>query len=103
MQFDGKVLLGRLFERTSLKGNRYFSGRLGAARVMLFKDDRADTDNCWQLFVQDGDDKAPQAAQEGQGQEKTTRTTRKPTTATSGPENAPDLPFHDDGLEGLLQ
>ena len=44
MQLDDKVLLGRLYERTSQKGNRYFSGRLGAARVMLFKDDYADDD-----------------------------------------------------------
>jgi len=72
MQFDGKVLLGRLFERTSQKGNRYFSGRLGAARIMLFHDDKADVDNAWQMFVQDGDDKPPQTAQEGQGHEKTT-------------------------------
>jgi len=103
MQFDGKVLLGRLYERTSQRGNRYFSGRLGAARIMLFKDDKADDDNAWQLFVQDGDDKAAQARQEGQGQEKVTRTTRKRSKATSAPENASDKPFHDDGLEGLLQ
>jgi len=106
MQFDGKVLLGHLYERTSQKGNRYFSGRLGAARIMLFKDDKADVDNCWQMFVQDGDDKPPQTRQEGQedqGQEKTTPTAKKRSKATSGPENAPDLPFHDDGLENLLQ
>ena len=46
-------------------GNRYFSGRLGTARIMLFKDD------------EDGDDKAPQASQEGQGQEKTTPNCQK--------------------------
>ncbi len=103
MQFDGKVLLGRLYERTSQRGNKYFSGRLGTARIMLFHDDKADVDNCWQMFVQDGDDKAPQTAQEGQGQEKTAPTAQKRTKATSGPENAPDLPFHDDGLENLLQ
>ena len=60
MKLDEKVLLGRLYERTSQKGNRYFSGRLGAARVMLFKDDYADDDNVWQLFVQDGGEKSPQ-------------------------------------------
>ncbi len=30
MKLDGKVNLARLFERTSAKGNRYFSGRMGA-------------------------------------------------------------------------
>ncbi len=67
MQLDDKVLLGRLYERTSQKGNRYFSGRLGAARVMLFKDDYADDDNVWQLFVQEGGEKSPQVAQQRQG------------------------------------
>ncbi len=67
MQLDDKVLLGRLYERTSQKGNRYFSGRLGAARVMLFKDDYADDDNVWQLFVQEGGEKSPQVAQEREG------------------------------------
>ncbi len=57
MQLDDKVLLGRLYERTSQKGNRYFSGRLGAARIMQFKDEYADDDNVWQLFVQDGGEK----------------------------------------------
>ena len=103
MQLDSKVLLGRLYERTSQKGNRYFSGRLGAVRIMLFKDDESDVDNAWQLFVQDGDDKPPQVRQDGQGQEKTNPTTRKRSKATSESENAPDLPFHDDGLEHLLQ
>ena len=32
-----KVKLGRLYEKTSAKGTRYFVGRLGAARVLLFQ------------------------------------------------------------------
>lgn len=44
-----KVLLGRLYETTSGSGNRYFVGRLGAARVVLFK-----SRDCWELYVQDG-------------------------------------------------
>ncbi len=73
MQLDDKVLLGRLYERTSQKGNRYFSGRLGPARVMLFKDDYADDDNVWQLFVQDGGEKSAQVAQEREGPPKMAR------------------------------
>ncbi len=63
MKLDEKVLLGRLYERTSQKGNRYFS---------LFKDDYADDDNVWQLFVQDGGEKRPQMAQEREGPTKMT-------------------------------
>ncbi len=63
MPLDDKVLLGRLYERTSQKGNRYFSG--------LFKDD-----NVWQLFVQDGGEKSPQVAQEREGPTKMARVPR---------------------------
>lgn len=55
MNHDGKVLLARLYEKTSARGHRYFVGRLGAARVALFLDERAEGgDPVWELFVQDG-------------------------------------------------
>ncbi len=97
MQLDDKVLLGRLYERTSQKGNRYFSGRLGAARVMLFKDDHADDDNVWQLFVQDGTEKSPQVAQERESSTNTTRGARKRPKTTNEPAKAKkhSLPFND--------
>ena len=56
MEQAAKVLLGRLFEKTSAKGRTYFTGRLGAARCVMLKDERAEgTDPVWQIFVQDGD------------------------------------------------
>ena len=99
MKLDGKVNLARLFERTSAAGNRYFSGCMGSARIMLFKDDRADDDNVWQLFVQDGDEQPRQAAETAQGRAQ--RKTSAPfaqqlAKPVSGPENAdtgPSLPF----------
>jgi len=106
MKLDEKVFLGRLYERTSQRGNRYFSGRLGLARVMLFRDEKADDDNVWQLFVQDGDTGAAQGGQEGVGQQKTTPVNHNPAKRTHGPENAvkddPDeqpLPFDDPLLQ----
>ena len=53
MEQAAKMLLGRLFEKTSAKGRTYFTGRLGAARCVMLKDERADP--VWQIFVQDGD------------------------------------------------
>lgn len=53
---EPKVLLVRLYEKTSGKGNRYFAGRMGAAKVVMLRDDRAaGTDPIWQLFVSDGE------------------------------------------------
>ncbi len=97
MQLDNKVLLGRLYERTSQKGNRYFSGRLGAARVMLFRDDYADDDNVLQLFVQESGEKGLQVAQEREGPPKMTRGARKRSKATSesGKAKKQPLPFDD--------
>ncbi len=49
------VKLGRMFEKTSANGNRYFTGRLGAARLLLFrnKEDAEDGSPIWNVFVQD--------------------------------------------------
>ena len=106
MKLDEKVLLGRLYERTSQRGNRYFSGRLGAARIMLFKDEYADDDNVWQLFVQEGGEKSPQVAQEREGPAKIPSVRKRP-KATSGPEKAAkghkaQEPFFDDPLPDIL-
>ena len=97
MLLDGKVLLGRLYESTSQKGNRYFRGRLGAAKVMLFKDEYADAENIWLLFVQAGVERGPESTQEREGPTKTTRGARKRPKATSGPGKGKKhhLPFND--------
>jgi hypothetical protein len=47
MKLDDKVMLGWLYGRTGQKGNRHLSGCLGAAQIMLFKNDHADDDNAW--------------------------------------------------------
>lgn len=48
------VKLGRVFENTSKKsGKRYFSGRLGAARIVIMHNDRGENENEWTIFVQD--------------------------------------------------
>ena len=36
MRDAAKVKLGRLYEKTSAKGTRYFVGRLGLACVLMF-------------------------------------------------------------------
>jgi hypothetical protein len=67
---DGKVLLCRLYERVSARGNRYLAGRFGAARIIGFIDDRAELQYgataCFNLYVQAGDD-AKQDAQASVG------------------------------------
>jgi len=47
-----RVLLTRLYERTSKFGNRYFVGRLGAARLLLFRDNHGPEPNIWELLTQ---------------------------------------------------
>ncbi len=54
MTMQGKVPLCRLYERTSASGNRYFSGRLGGAKVIVFLDQKAEADvPVWQVYLQD--------------------------------------------------
>ena len=56
---DGKVLLCRLYERTSSKGNRYFTGRLGPAKVIAFIDTEAElkygATAVFNVYVQDSE------------------------------------------------
>jgi hypothetical protein len=53
-----RVLLSRLFERTSAKGTRYFSGRLGSAKLLAFEatdvpeDQGYGADVLWNVFMQ---------------------------------------------------
>jgi len=61
MDLSGKVKLGRLFERVSASGRTYYAGRIGAAKAMLFRNDRGDEGE-WELFVQAGDDRPPATA-----------------------------------------
>ena len=50
-----RIPMTRLFEKTSARGNRYFTGRLGNARVLLFRDETADagSDPVWQMYLAD--------------------------------------------------
>ncbi len=46
------VLLLRLYEKTSAKGNTYFAGRMGQASVVMMRDLHTEGDDpVWQLFV----------------------------------------------------
>ncbi|MEQ8653274.1 MAG: hypothetical protein RIC87_12495 [Kiloniellales bacterium] len=56
MKMQGKVRLCRLYERTSANGNRYFTGRLGGAKVIVFRDQKAEADcPVWQVYLEDAE------------------------------------------------
>jgi hypothetical protein len=58
-QYAPKVLLCRLIERASANGNRYFTGYMGEARVILLADKDADPEKlyggvaAWKLLVEE--------------------------------------------------
>jgi hypothetical protein len=56
MTNDRLVRLATLYERTSRKGTRYFSGYLGDVSIVMFTDKPADDGTPrWNLFVQERD------------------------------------------------
>jgi len=58
------VLLLRLYEKTSAKGNPYFAGRMGQASVVMMRDHHAEgADPVWQLFVSEPRQAATEAPQ----------------------------------------
>lgn len=114
MDLSGKVRLGRLFERVSASGRTYYTGRLGTARVMMFKNDSGEEGE-WELFVQDGGDRAPappSATSTSRAQPSTPSTPRMPlatvpSSAAGGrkrtrPKGAEPAPIVDDDLSDLL-
>jgi hypothetical protein len=95
MDLKEKVKLGRVYECKSERGNRYFRGRLGSAKVLMFRDEYSDSDNaCWDIFVQNGDDnlEAEATAILKSPKRKKRKPASKPKTAKppAGP-----LPFND--------
>jgi hypothetical protein len=66
MTGEPKVLLCKLFERTSASGNRYMFGRLGNAKIIAFVDRDAEpqygADVIWQVFLQAGDSDGARSA-----------------------------------------
>lgn len=59
------VPLAGLYENTSKNGNRYFSGYLGKARVVMFENREAkDGEPGWTLFVQERAEKPREARPE---------------------------------------
>jgi hypothetical protein len=59
-----KIPLARLYEKTSKNGTRYFTGRMGQARVLLFRDREqpADGDQVWSLMLEAVEPEAGQTA-----------------------------------------
>ena len=47
------VRIAGLYEKTSQKGNKYFIGRLGSARLLMFanQDKKQASDPYWWLYV----------------------------------------------------
>ena len=95
-----KVRLGRLFEKTSARGNRYFTGRLGAARVLMFASGEAGDDGSpiWDLYVQEVEDKRSETRPaRASGEMPSARSVRPPPL-----QPRQERPFRDDPLDDVL-
>ncbi len=96
MRDAAKVKLGRLYEKVSAKGTRYFVGRLGLARVLLFQSrETADNgDPIWDLYLEEVEDTRPRPLQGERPRRRAERREPEP------PDQ--DEPFHDDPLDDVL-
>jgi hypothetical protein len=88
------VPLARLYEKVSTAGNRYFTGRLGYGRVLLFADGEADDGTpTWRMYVQEVEEVATrpqdgrQAVRPANG---ASRPSRPSTTPTRPPSDLSD-------------
>src|SRR3954463_8009873 len=94
------VRLAELWERTSARGTRYFSGFLGDAQVLMFDGGErehptrpGETVHVWRLMVQERDPaRRPQARQaDGTGEVRSRPGPSSRSAGTAAP-NAPDKP-----------
>ncbi len=98
MRDAAKVKLGRLYEKTSQKGTRYFVGRLGLTRVLLSQSRETVDDGgaIWDLYLQEIEDTQPRPMQGEMPM-------RQP---NAGPRLAPPVrevgAFHDDPIPEWL-
>jgi hypothetical protein len=114
MTADTKVLLLKLYARRSQRGNECLIGRLGAATVIAFKDDRAElkegTLAVWNLYVQEPTDNgqrrpAIEAGQDRQASAPISHQARRPTSrrtfATREPASSTTSDLPDDAVADL--
>ncbi|MBX3516742.1 MAG: hypothetical protein KF815_07335 [Rhodospirillales bacterium] len=99
------VPLAGLYENTSKNGNRYFSGFLGKARVVMFENrDAKEGEPGWTLFVQERQEKPrearPVAAGGGAARDATANAARV-ATAKAKVRTAP-APGFDDSIDDLM-
>jgi hypothetical protein len=94
MTGEPKVLLCKLFERTSANGNRYMFGRLGNAKIIVFVDRDAElkygAEVVWNVFVQ-------AAEQDDSRQSSTPSSSPRRSPRRSAPDPRGDAPADGDG------
>ena len=86
--FGAKVPLTTMTQRTSARGKVYFSGLLGNATLLMFRDEAGDNEygECWNLLIQ-------QRVPRNSG-------ARKPRSAPAEKPATSDLPFNDEPFLG---
>jgi hypothetical protein len=82
--------LTKLFQKTSKNGNTYFVGRLGAAKVVLLKDNKQEegSDPVWNLLLDEAQDKRNSNTRQEQQPERRDRAVSAP-----NPEMEDAMPF----------
>jgi hypothetical protein len=114
---EGKILLCRLYERTSSKGNRYLAGRLGNAKIIAFLNTEAElrfgATGCIDVYVQSGEDRKADGECEDRGRSPRGSADRSGSSSTSSPSRIqsyqapqaerpdPGRPFHDDDISDI--
>ena len=84
------IPLTRLYGKTSARGNRYFVGRLGNARILVFQDAKAEgNDPVWEVFLADVAPSPQKQAQDAPKASEATSTRPRRRNAPAAPKSAP--------------
>ncbi len=97
---DHKIKIAKLYEKTSAKGTRYFVGRLGAARVLLFqsRETAEGSDVVWNMYLQEVPDRTDARSARGEMPAINRQGNRPAPRSAARDADA----FYNDGLDDVL-
>ena len=90
-KFTPRLKAGGLWAKTSAKGGRYLTGRLGGVKVLILanKDRQSENDPSHILYFVDGEQRRQGAQEHGGGQRASTATPGKPDATTASVQRLP--------------
>jgi hypothetical protein len=96
---DGKIVLCKLYERVSARGNRYLTGRLGSGRIIVLRGQPTpDGLSTWDVFLAPDKPQATNSEHDPRAPDRPEGVQRRQNLKDAAPD---DRPFYDDPIDDI--